>query len=57
MVRRVLKDNKVPGTWDPRRDKGARSPTPGAGAAAGVLGEGQAELWAARCLSGPGGLE
>ena len=51
MVRRMLKDNKVPGTRDPgpgtrdpRGDKGSRSPSPGAGAAAGVLGEGQAEL-------------
>ena len=45
-VRRVLKDNKVPGTRDqgPEWDKGSRSPSPGAGAAAGVLGEGQAEL-------------
>ena len=43
-VRRVLKDNKVPGTGDPRGDKGGRSPSPGAGAAAGFLGESQAEL-------------
>ena len=48
-VRRVLKDNKVPRTWDPGpgtapRYKGGRSASPGAGAAAGVLGEGQAEL-------------
>ena len=45
-VRRVIKDNKVPGTRDPgpARDKGGRRPSPGAGAAAGVLGEGQAEL-------------
>ena len=44
MVRRVLKDGKVPGTLDPPGVKGGRSPSPGAGAAAGVLGEGQAEL-------------
>ena len=46
MVRRVLKDNKVPGTRDPgpAQYKGSRSASPGAGAAAGVLGEGQAEL-------------
>ena len=47
-VRRVLKDNKVPGTGDLHRDlrgdKGGRSPSPGAGAAAGFLGESQAEL-------------
>ena len=43
-VRRVLKDNKVPGTRDSRGVKGGRSPSPGARAAAGVLGEGQAEL-------------
>ena len=43
-VRRVLKDNKVPGTRDLRGDKGGRSPSPGTGAAAGVLAEGQAEL-------------
>ena len=43
-VRRVFKDNKVPGTRDPGGDKGARSPSPGAGAAAGVSGEGQAAL-------------
>ena len=41
----------------PRGVKGSRSPSPGARAAAGVLGEGQAELRAARCLFGPGGLE
>ena len=40
----MLKDNKVPGTRDLRGDKGGRSPSPGAGAAAAVLGEGQAEL-------------
>ena len=34
-VRRVFKDNKVPGTRDPGGDKGARSPSPG------VSGEGQ----------------
>ena len=51
MVRRVLKDNKVPGTLDPgpgnqdpRGDKGSRSPSLGTGAAAGFLGESQAEL-------------
>ena len=48
MVRRVLKDNKVPGTQDPgpgtTRYKGGRSASPGAGAAAGDLGESQAEL-------------
>ena len=44
MVRRVLKDNKVPGTWDPRGDKGGRSLSPGTGAAAGFLGESQTEL-------------
>ena len=48
MVRRVLKDNKVPKTQDPGPGtawyKGGRSTSPGAGAAAGVLGEGQAEL-------------
>ena len=43
MVRRVLKDNKVPGPGTTRY-KGGRSTSPGAGAAAGVLGEGQAEL-------------
>ena len=47
-LRRVLKDNKVPGARDPgpgtTQYKGGRSPSPGAGAAAGVLGEGQAEL-------------
>ena len=43
-VRRVLKDNKVPGTRDQHGDKGGRSPRPGTGAAAGFLGEGQAEL-------------
>ena len=56
-VRRVLKDGKVPRTRDPRRVKGGRSPSPGARAAAAVLGEGQAELRAARCFFGPGGLE
>ena len=48
MVRRVLKDNKVPGAQDPGPGtpwyKGGRSASSGAGAAAGVLGEGQAEL-------------
>ena len=44
MVRRVLKDYKVPGTRDPRGVKGSRSPSPGARAAEGVLGEGKAEL-------------
>ena len=43
-LRRVLKDNKVPGTRDPgpgsARYKGGRSASPGAGTAAGVLGEG-----------------
>ena len=42
-VRRVLKDNKVPGPGTARY-KAGRSASPGAGAAAGVLGEGQAAL-------------
>ena len=41
-VRRVLKDNKVPG--NPHGDQGGRIPGPGTGAAAGFLGESQAEL-------------
>ena len=40
----MLKDNKVPRTRDQCRDKGSRSPSPGAEAAAGVLGEGKAKL-------------
>ena len=42
MVRRVLKDNKVPGTC--AGEMGGRSPGPGIGSAAGFLGESQAEL-------------
>ena len=38
MVRRVLKDNKVPGT------RAAEAPGQGAGSAAGFLGESQAGL-------------
>ena len=42
MVKRVLKDNKVPGTcaWT----RAAEVPGLGGGAAAGFLGESQAEL-------------
>ena len=36
-VRRVLKDNKVPGTYTGTR--AAEAPGPGAGSAAGFLGE------------------
>ena len=42
MVRRVLKDNKVPGTSAGTR--AAEAPGLGAGAAAGFLGESQAGL-------------
>ena len=42
MVRRVLKDNKVPGTSTGTRV--AESPDQGTGSAAGFLGESQAEL-------------
>ena len=42
MVRRVLKDNKVPGTSLGVR--AAESPGPGPGFAAGFLGESQAGL-------------
>ena len=42
MVRRVLKDNKVPGTSAGTR--AAEAPSPGAGSAAGFLGESQAGL-------------
>ena len=42
MVRRVLKDNKVPGTCMGTR--AAEDPGPGAGSAAGFLGESQAGL-------------
>ena len=42
MVRRVLKDNKVPGTSAGTR--AAEAPCPGAGSAAGFLGESQAAL-------------
>ena len=42
MVRRVLKDNKVPGTCAGTR--AAEAPAPGTGSAAGFLGENQAEL-------------
>ena len=41
-VRRVLKDNKVPGTCAGTRV--AEAPSPGAGSAAGFLGESQAGL-------------
>ena len=49
MVRRVLKDNKVPGTSAGTRAAEAPSPSPGAGSAAGFLGESQAGL-----CEGPG---
>ena len=42
MVKKVLKDNKVPGTCAGTR--GAEAPGPGAGSAAGFLGESQAAL-------------
>ena len=42
MVRRVLKDKKVPGTSAGTRV--AEAPGPGAGSAAGFLGESQAGL-------------
>ena len=42
MVRRVLKDNKVPGTS--ARTRAAEAPSKGAGSAAGFLGESQAGL-------------
>ena len=41
-VRRVLKDNKVPGNYTGTR--AAEAPGPGAGSAAGFLGETQAGL-------------
>ena len=56
MVRRVLKDNKVPGTSVGTRV--AEVPGQGAGFAAGFLGESQAGLCErpGACLN-PGGLE
>ena len=42
MVRRVLKDNKVPGTS--ARTRAAEAPSKGAGSPAGFLGESQAGL-------------
>ena len=42
MVRRVLKDNKVPGTSPGTR--AAEGPSPGAASAAGFVGESQAGL-------------
>ena len=42
MVRRVLKDNKVPGAS--RGTKAAEAPSRGAGSAVGFLGESQAGL-------------
>ena len=56
MVRRVLKDNKVPGTSAGTR--AAKAPGLGAGSAAGFLGESQAGLCEqpGACLD-QGGLE
>ena len=57
MVRRVLKDNKVPGTSVGTR--AAEAPGQGAGSAAGFLGETQAGLCErpGAGLDGGGGLE
>ena len=55
MVRRVLKDSKVPGTSMGR--SGAEAPGRGLRVCCKILGrEPGWAVWEARCLSGPGGL-
>ena len=53
MLRRMLKDNKVPGTSMGTR--AAEAPGQGAGSAAGFLGESQAGLCERRVWTGVGG--